>query len=53
MFKSVVSYFTLKYDSDYALHMGCGKMIKLYTDCYGETWMKSSRWGFVRLRYRR
>ena len=46
MIRKIKSYMTLKY-LDYAFtDTVSGNSVNYYEDCYGDIWLKESRWGF-------
>ena len=48
--KSIRSYFTLKYTGHAFTDTVSGKGVKYYRDCFGDVWMKESRWGLFRVK---
>ncbi len=46
LFKSIKSYFTLKKIATGFTDGVSGKTVCYYKDCYGDVWMKDSRWSF-------
>ncbi len=54
MFKRIKSYFTLK-ETELAgfTDMVSGKQVRKYRDCYGDLWMKESRWALFAVKCER
>ena len=50
MVRTILSYLTLKYISPAFTDSVSGKPVSYYKDCYGEVWMKESRWGLFRVK---
>lgn len=49
MWKAIKSYFTLRYQYNDFRDVVSGKMVAVYSDCYGDLWMKDGRWSFFRV----
>ena len=45
LIKNIRSRFTMEYDSYYFTDCISGKKVNIYTDCYNQRWMASSRFG--------
>ncbi len=50
MIKSIKSYFSLEYHYDSFRDVVSGKMVSVYCDCYGDLWLKDSRWALFKVR---
>ena len=46
MIKKIKSYLSLKRTAYAFTDSVSGKAVYYYEDCYGDIWMKDSRWGF-------
>ena len=49
MIRSIKSYFTLAFHHRAFRDVVSGKMVNVYIDCFGDYWMKSSRWALFRV----
>ena len=50
MIKAIKSYFTFRYHYSAFRDVVSGKMVNVYIDCYGDLWMKDSRWALFRVK---
>jgi len=50
MYKAIRSYFSLIYVEDVFIDVVSGKQVKVYRDCYGEYWLKDSRWSLFQVK---
>lgn len=48
--REIKSYLTLKYEYQSFRDMVSGKMVSVYSDCYGDLWLKDSRWSLFKVR---
>jgi len=50
MIKAVKSYFTLQFHYSAFTDVVSGKMVNVYVDCYGDLWLKDSRWSLFKVK---
>lgn len=50
MFKAIKSYFTLEQREFMFTDVVSGKSVYKFVDCYGDAWMKDSRWSLFKVR---
>lgn len=50
MIRAIKSYFSLQHEYCAFRDNVSGKMVSVYRDCYGDLWMKDSRWSLFRVR---
>ena len=49
LYRYFKSYFTLQYQYDAFTDVVSGKRVAIYSDCYGDLWMKDGRWSLFRV----
>ena len=50
MIRKIKSYFTLKFRYSAFIDVVSGKMVNVYADCFGDLWLKDSRWSLFRVK---